>query len=331
MRKLLITILLLILIVPVIAHEGEEHEGETMRLLGYQISVVRPEAVYVNEAAEFAIQMDDPEGKFARGMDVQGQIIDPVTTNAIYYAAAEEPYPGEYSFKWTPSFAGDYYVKFIFRAEDDQIVKPTFAVNVEDKRAGYALMAGIIAGIICVLVGVFAAMPRKKKKFRIMSALAGIGVGVLFLFLGYLVAGFYEVGGERGVVVCGPEGCDLVLRWHSQLHMTICGEDYHLPLEAGDLNVLHTHKKLDQLHFHSLMKTDETGNEILEPEKLATGGLFKQWDIRFTDECFVDYCNGDSCPDGTTGKLSMTVNDVPKAEFGDYSYKDGDEIRITFG
>ncbi len=319
--------------VPVFAHEAEEHgtEGETMRLYGYLISVLRPEAIYVNEEAELAIQVDNPEGKFAKGMDVQGQIMDPATSKDLFYAAADEPYPGEYSFKWMPSFAGEYYVQFIFRAEDDQIVKPTFAVHVEDKRAKYAWAGGIIVALLAVIIGIYESLPLKKKKFSIKPILVGVGIGALLFFLGYSVSSYYEVGGERGFVVCGPEGCDLALHWHSQLHMTVCGEAYNLPLEAGDLDEIHTHKERDYLHFHSLIKTDEAGTEILEPEKLAIGNIFNQLDIRFTDECFADYCNGDKCPDGKPGTLSMIVNNIPNDKFADYSYKDGDEIRITFG
>jgi len=102
-------------------------------------------------------------------------------------------------------------------------------------------------------------------------------------------------------------------------------------LEAGDLNKVHTHKEIDRLHYHSLIKMDEKGQKILEPWKLNVGILFEELGITFNSECFGNYCNGDNCPDGTPGTLRMTVNGVPNNQFNEYPYKDGDEIHITFG
>ncbi len=357
MNKTITLLFLLLISLAVTAHEGEVHddevtnacsidggtsgcgyspdqgapEGDHLVLYNYTIDFHRPDNLAANTEQHLSITIHSADGSLAEGLDLQGQIVDPATLRDIYYSEVYEEAPGIYAFRWKPSFAGDYYIQYIFRSADDTIIKPTFAIGIRDSRATYAWMIGIVLAVLSVAGGLYSAWPRNKKSFSYKSLLAGLAVAALAIWLAYSVASFYSIGGERGFVVCGDDGCDLAIHWHSQLHMDICGEPFHLPLEAGDLNRVHTHKELDYLHFHSLVKTDETGTTILEPEKLAIGRMFEQLGIPFTDKCFGDYCNGDTCPGGTQGTLTVTVNGVPTDAFADYSYKDGDDITITFG
>ena len=323
----------MLLVVSVWAHapELQDSDEDVMRLYGYKITILRPADMAVGKDAELTIQIEDEEANPIGGMDVQGQIMEGDSQKDIYYSEAYEAHKGEYGFMWTPSFAGDYLVQFIFRADDDEIIKPTFRITAADPRATFAWGAGILTGITSALIGLIVALPRKKKKFNAMNLFSGLAVGLLLFGLGYSVSYFYEAGGEKGFVVCGPDGCDLALHSHSQLKMNICGEAYHLPLEAGDLNAQHTHKERDRLHYHALIKTDESGTDIKEPWKLSAGDLFEQLGLRYTKDCFIDFCNGDKCPGGTVGSLRMTVNGVENSEFNDYVWKDGDVILISFG
>ncbi len=114
------------------------------------------------------------------------------------------------------------------------------------------------------------------------------------------------------------------IHWHSQLNISICGTPYHLPLEAGDLNKQHTHNSTSKLHLHAMVK-DERSDE------LRLGNLFEQLSIPFNSTCLADYCNGDPCPDGKQGMLTMTVNNKPNQEFDNYLWRDGDVISVRFG
>lgn len=304
--------------------------SESLHIRGYDITFLRPEGkLAVNRDWQFIIDISDTAGQRAQGIDVQGQILDSKVGKEVFYAVVSEIQPGKYAFTWKPSFAGDYIAQFVFRSAEDEILQPSFAIRIDDPRGRYALVGSIIAGIVSLFVGVYAAWPRRRRKFHATSLLIGIGIAALLVVLGYSVSYFYQAGGERGFVVCGADGCELAVHWHSQLEMSTCGKPVHLPLEAGDLNKQHTHKERDRLHFHALIKTDETGTNLLEPEKLRVGDLFEQLNIRFTRDCFMDYCNGDACPDGKPGTLRMAVNGVPNNEFAEYVWRDGDVIRIV--
>jgi hypothetical protein len=68
-------------------------------------------------------------GAPATGLNIQGQIIN-MEQRDIYYAPAEETSPGKYAFTWTPQ-AGDYYVQYVFRA-DNTTLKPTFPITISE-------------------------------------------------------------------------------------------------------------------------------------------------------------------------------------------------------
>lgn len=303
---------------------------ESLHIRGYDITFVRSEKLRVGDVVQFVMEIIDPEGNMAEGMDVQGQILDPDFGKEVFYASVFEVAPARYAFEWKPSFAGEYVVQFIFRSAGDEILQPSFAIRIEDSRAEYAFVAGIVSAILCFVIGLYASLPRKNKKFCIASLFISLVLGIIFIGAGLSVAYFYNEGGERGFVVCGVDGCVLAVHWHSQLEMSVCGKPYYLPLESGDLNRQHTHKERNKLHIHTTIKTDETGTELLEPEKIRVGELFDQLKIRFTNECFAEYCNNDSCPGGEPGKLRMRVNNAENKEFSKYTWNDGDSISIIF-
>jgi len=324
-------------------------EGESLHIEGYDITFIPSDTrFYVGKELSFAVHVIAPDGKLATGIDVQGSVLDFKTRKPIYYAAISEVQKGVYAFSWKPSFAGRYFSKFLLRLDDQDSLTPTFEINVKDKRAEYSIIGSIFIAIASLAFGMYASLStlfcskkskrknRKNKddkiikKFRIAPIIYGIGIGVLALLLGYSVSYFYQSGAERGFIVCGQDGCNLAVHWHTQLAMSVCGKPYHLPLEAGDLENQHTHKENDRLHFHALVKIDESGTELLEPEKLRVGGIFDQLGVRFTSKCFDGYCNNDLCSDGKSGKLKMAVNGIANEQYADYVWKDGDVISIVF-
>ncbi len=329
--SVLAVLAVVLLVMPVLAHVEEVPEGlasDALHIKGYDITFLLPETLKVEEEASLGVVIRDPNGQPVQGVDVQGQIVDPQTSRDIFYAATTEVKAGEYAFTWKPSFSGEYFAQFIFLSAEDEILKPTFALAVEDPRAGYWLIGSIIVAALCIIVGFYAALPKKKKKFNIKPVLTGLVLGAVFIGLGYSVAYFYQAGGERGYVVCDDGACEIAVHWHAELELSTCGERYLLPKEAGSLDEQHTHKEPNRLHFHSLTKATEDG-ELLEPERLTAGGLFKQLNMPFNSECFKDKCNGDLC-NGQPGKVTMSVNGVPNTEFENYVWKDGDVIRIAF-
>lgn len=333
-NKLIYAVMLMALVGAVSAHVEELPQSgqESLHLKGYDITFLIPtQKMYANDELQLSIIVKDSNEQLVTGLEVQGQMLDTQVGKEIFYAAVSEVQQGIYAFTWKPSFAGDYFVQFVFRSEENEILQPTFRIRIDDKREQYAWIFGVVAAALSIGIGLYAALPKKHRKFRTSPLIIGVAIGILIIGLAYSVATFYQKGGEKGFIVCGPEGCELAAHWHSQLEMSVCGEPFHLPLEAGDLNKQHTHKERDRLHFHALIKTDEKGTKLLEPDKVRLGELFDFLGIRFTNECFGEYCNGDSCPDGTVGNLTMNVNGVPNIQYDDYVWKDGDVIKIAFG
>jgi hypothetical protein len=301
----------------------------SLHIKGYDFTLLSSKShLAVNKENQFSMQIKDENGNIIRNSDVQGQILDSGFGKEIFYAAVIEE-DGIYSFKWKPSFAGSYVVQYIIRDKEGVVLQPSFAIEVIDKKGVYSLYGSIAAAVAILAIGTYIALPRQKRHFRIAPIIYSLLIAGATVALGYSVSYYYGAGGEKGFVVCGDDGCDLAVHYHSQLEMGICGEEYNLPLEAGDLGKQHTHKEKDKLHFHALIKTDKSGTEILEPEKLRLGGLFEQLNIPFTKDCFADKCSGDLC-NGRNGKLTVEVNGVPNEGASDYSWRDGDEIKIYF-
>lgn len=102
------------------------------------------------------------------------------------------------------------------------------------------------------------------------------------------------------------------------------------PKETGQLDRLHTHKEDNRMHFHERLKVTRSG-EMLDytPLKMPTA-LEDVYDMKLTNTCLGDYCNGKMCPNGKKGFLRMYVNSESIQDIENYAWQDGDEIRLTF-
>ena len=332
-RVAIVAFLCIFLGTSALAHIGaipDNEEQQSSHIDDWDLTLISAIPVVGKESA-FTLDVVDPQGDRRGGLEVQGLILDKDSGREVFVSGVEERRPGQYTFIWNPSFAGDYIVQFIVRGKNDELLKPTFPIQVVDQRARYALGAGTFIGALAIALGIHYSLPSKqhKRKFKPLTLAYGILGGLVIFGLSYSVATFYMGGGERGFVVCGDQGCDLAVHWHSQLEMSVCGTTFNLPLEKGDLDKQHTHKERDRLHFHALLKSDEDG-KVLEPQKLRLGNLFDALGTKFTKECFGGYCNGDSCAGGNKGNLKVLINDIENTDGPDYNWKDGDVIHITF-
>ncbi|MBI4148159.1 hypothetical protein HY490_02605 [Candidatus Woesearchaeota archaeon] len=310
------------------AHEEEIQQisPDHLHIKGYDVTFNRV-PLRVGQEIELSVLVRDEQDTPTTNLDVQGQILDPSVNKELFYSGTRESPPGTYTFLWTPSYAGDYVAQFVFHTEATEIIQPSFAITVTDPRSTYVLVGSIISGLLIAGAGIWLARPQKRKKFQWTPLLTGTGLGALIIIGGYSVSNYYSQGGDKGFVVCGPDGCQLALHIHSQLDIFSCGKRIDLPLEAGDLNKQHTHKERNRLHYHALIKTDPTGTQLLEPEKLRIGELFDYLQMPFTPTCLGQHCN--TC-DGKPAHTTMTVNGVPNNQLSDYVWKDGDRITIEF-
>ncbi len=170
------------------------------------------------------------------------------------------------------------------------------------------------------------------KKERDWKAYLGYAAAIIFLaYVAYSV--YYYLSTAEKVEeydVCVDGRCIKTFHTHADISFDICGRNINLPLEKGDLAGPHTHKERNMLHFHERLPYDPNTGQLLETRPLTVGAFMNEMDIRFNDRCIAEYCNGDLCPDGKPGTVRMFINEQPNTEFGQYVWKDGDEILITF-
>ena len=114
------------------------------------------------------------------------------------------------------------------------------------------------------------------------------------------------------------------IHWHAIPIIEICGEQraFQVPASNQHLgsNLLHTHQDA-KIHVEGIVST---------PSQITLGLFFDNIGVKFSQTEIMDKKNGDTCPNGKTGELTMTVNGIPNTEFRDYLVKDGDAIQIKF-
>lgn len=130
--------------------------------------------------------------------------------------------------------------------------------------------------------------------------------------------------------VCYEDNCIKTFHIHTTIMIEVCGTLVRLPLETGLLDGLHTHKERNVIHFHERLPYNSTTQQVLNNTPLMINTALNEMDIRFSQQCIKDYCNGRHCSDGKPGTVHFLVNDVPNAEFEKYVWKNGDRVKITF-
>lgn len=143
--------------------------------------------------------------------------------------------------------------------------------------------------------------------------------GAAVLLVGGLV--YRAVVGTTGASA-GPRLGD---HWHAPFRVVVCGERLPpLPATPGDI---HSHGD-DVIHIHPSTSAT-TGRNATLAAFLATTTL------RVTaSELSVGgrtYRNGDTCPDGRPGRVSVLVNGRAQDTFLEYVPRDGDRVEFVFG
>lgn len=104
---------------------------------------------------------------------------------------------------------------------------------------------------------------------------------------------------------------DKPYHWHANLKVSICGVPAQIRCPGsmcGPMN-LHHHND-DIIHME--------GSFVANKNDLALGKFFEGLGIKFSENEILGKKNGDLCPDGKAGKVSMYVNNLVNTEFGSY-------------
>src|SRR3989338_8457948 len=117
------------------------------------------------------------------------------------------------------------------------------------------------------------------------------------------------------------------VHWHPNLKIIIRGEKQLIPPNIGinignnidnqisgmRMSPVHTHESDGTIHL-------ENSRPWLKPETLTLGYFFEVWGKNFNSSCIFEYCNDEM------GTLTMTVNEKPNYDFGNYVMHDEDKI-----
>ncbi len=129
------------------------------------------------------------------------------------------------------------------------------------------------------------------------------------------------------------------VHWHADVDILICGENKLLPLAVGSGLIgtpyMHTHDTTTNVR--SLPGGD--GNGVLHNEGIIPQDPSRHTLLKFLENVFIpasatsimDKKNGDLCPDGSVGTVTVTKNGEPLANWTTYIPRDGDRFVISFG
>ncbi len=113
--------------------------------------------------------------------------------------------------------------------------------------------------------------------------------------------------------------------WHAGFKVIICGERTRpLPASGGDV---HSHGD-DVIHIHP-SRAETAGRNA------TVGAFLRTVPVRVTETSIEvagkTYTNGDRCPDGRAGRVSVLINGEARPDFESYVPQDRDEIEFRFG
>lgn len=116
------------------------------------------------------------------------------------------------------------------------------------------------------------------------------------------------------------------IHWHALVDLEMCGQHVNL------INAFPGSPMIGPMltHTHGDNKIHIEG-QIWKKEDIALGTFMDGIKAKFSETQIKDKRNGDTCPDGNAGTVTMFVNDQPNTEFRNYIPADGDTIKIVFG
>jgi hypothetical protein len=173
----------------------------------------------------------------------------------------------------------------------------------------------------------------KKKAFRLsISKIATSVVAMVLIYLAVIFVRSYQESQieSEGIITCNDKVCEKSVHIHAQVQALVCGQELDIKRHKGDTDQQHTHDEKSLMHIHETITLDPSTKEILDPSPLFINNFFENMDINFTQTCLADKCNGDLCPDGHPGKVTVTVNGVVSPDVEKYIWQDGDNIIVSY-
>lgn len=158
------------------------------------------------------------------------------------------------------------------------------------------------------------------------TTLVWLGVAVGFVILS-LVALLPKPTPDAASTTASPSTVGPLVgdHWHAILTISICGE-VQPPLAATPGDV-HTHGD-GLIHIHPNSPQTAGANANLARFFSTTGIVLTSDTLQLPGGRL--YRNGDPCPDGTAGRVLVTLNDVEVTDLQATIPRDGDTVKLEF-
>ena len=324
-RFIALTSLISILLISALyAHEGEEESSE-----GYRIEVMP-----LQPTKDSPVLLETRIAKYGAplaNMKVT-LTIDKHDVGLSEQLPARESALGHYVAEYTFKYLGPQEVHIEFQHEGTQI-RQTFPVDVRKSQGNRMFIIGGIAAIIILAIVWYIDMRSKQKKKAKLKTGIVLTVDILVILgIGYSLYVTLKSGAaSRGVVVCPQEGrCFWQAHIHAYIPIMMCGEDIRLPIEKGSLQGPHTHEEKNVVHWHDRLPYDNQQKNIFQAKPLTLGVFFDELGIPFANDALFDRKNGDECPDGTLASWKMFVNGKQSQVLRDHVWTDRQVIALVF-
>ncbi len=161
---------------------------------------------------------------------------------------------------------------------------------------------------------------RKKQQWRKLKSIAMYAlVGIALVLLIYWL---FSIAGQETYT----QG---QVHWHAGLAISACGEPIPLPRPQG--GSVHGQQFVGTpfMHLHAEPAIHIEG-VVRKKEDITLGKFMESIDMPFTATTLLDRTNGDLCPDGKPGAVTLLVNGASNPELDQKAVVDGEEYELRF-
>ena len=158
----------------------------------------------------------------------------------------------------------------------------------------------------------------KKYKKRLKYIILILAVGLLL---------FWFINTARNYETPFTEG---QIHWHANIQLSACGKNVPLPRPVSGTSV-HGSSFIGTplMHLHD-GPTIHVEGLIRKEEEIFLGNFMKVINLNFNNDQFLEYKNGDLCPNGEPGKVKLLVNGVESSKLADKTIRDKERYQIVF-
>ena len=295
--------------------------------------IVEPDLFAVQSKVPIFIEIKDKSTQtHIKDLSVK-VVVNDANSKTVFEGKVEEK--GEnYVFEYTFDRSGDYTIHVNFnygpqgRNSEHNFYFPIFVSEAISTQTNSFFIFAIIAGVLSLCVIYFLGFRKKNLK----AAAIWVIIIIALAALAYSLSETLKQDQGLGIVTCvNSTTCYWTAHIHAYLPISICGNDFRLPIEVGALNGPHTHEEKNIAHWHDRLPYDQKTSSITNTEPLTLGAFSEAVKINLDNDRINDKKNGDLCPDGTTGTLKIFVNGKYYSDnIKDYIWRNRDVISIFF-